>query len=78
MSLQRFRDLDDARHALWIGREKQDLATRVRSLWAFAARLAPGSAPRGVRKFRTASEANLDREAWMDRRARELRKARTR
>jgi len=78
MPLQRFRDFDEARRALWTERGDPGLVPRIRRLWAFARRPAPGAAPRGVRRFRTLEEANLEREAWIARRARALRKARQR
>ena len=73
MPLQRFRDFDEARRALWVERGDPRLALRIRGLWAFARRLAPGAAPRGVRWFRTPEEANADRAAWIERRVRALR-----
>jgi len=76
MPLQRYRDMDDARRALWVARGDPGLVPRIRSLWAFAARLAPGGAPLGIRRFRTIEDANLDREAWTARRARALRHVR--
>ena len=76
MALQRFRDFDEARRALWIQRDDPDLVPRITRLWAFAGRLAPGVAPRGVRKFRTLEEANRDRETWTALRIRALRAAR--
>ncbi len=78
MALQRFRDFDDARRALWVERGDPGLVPRIRSLWAFAARLAPGAAPRGIRRFRAIEDANRDREVWLVSRARALRKARRR
>lgn len=39
-------------------------------------RLAPGAAPRGIRRFRSCEEANLDRDKWTGERARNLRAAR--
>jgi hypothetical protein len=76
MPLQRFSDLEEARRALWVPRGDPQLARRIRDLWAFASRLAPGSAPRGIRRFRTLEEANRDRERWIEQRARSLREAR--
>ena len=76
MPIQRFSDFDEARRALWIQRGDPQLARRIRNLWAFASRLAPGAAPRGIRRFRTLEEANRDREIWIERRARSLREAR--
>jgi len=76
MPFQRFRDLEEARRSLWIERGDPGLVPRIRSLWAFASRLAPGAAPRGVRKFRTLEEAGLERDSWIELRARRLRQAR--
>lgn len=78
MPLQRFRDFEEARRALWSERSDANLFARIRSLWSFARRLAPGAAPRGVRRFRTLEEANQHREEWIERRVRALRDARRR
>jgi len=78
MPLQRFRDFDEARRALWSEREDPGLVPRIRSLWAFAARLAPGGSPRGIRRFRAIEEANCERDAWVAARAHALREARRR
>jgi len=76
MPIQRFRDFEEAHRALWIERGDPRLVPRIRALWAFVSRLAPGSAPRGVRRFRTLEEANADRESWIELRARTLRASR--
>ncbi len=76
MPLQRFRDLEDARRALWVQPGDPALVPRIRGLWAFARRLAPGPAPRGLRKFRTLAEAQRERESWIEMRVRTLRRAR--
>jgi hypothetical protein len=60
----RFRQLDDARRALWVSPGAADLAERIRRLWAFAAHFAPRRLPPGVRKFRSIEEANRDRVEW--------------
>ena len=73
MPLQRFRDFEEARRALWIERGDPRLVSRIRSLWAFAGRLAPGGAPRGIRRFHTLEEASRDRDAWIELRAHTLR-----
>jgi len=74
--VQRFRHLDDARRALWTGPDDPRLSHRLRQLWRFAARLAPPSLPRGVRRFRTIEEANADREHHVTARVRALATAR--
>ena len=76
MPLQRFRDFEEARRALWTGRDDAALAPRIRSLWAFAQRLSPGIAPRGIRRFRSLEEAGQDRDKWIEIRAHTLREAR--
>ena len=78
MPLQRFRDFDEARRSLWIERGDPDLVPRIRRLWAFSRRLAPGGAPRGIRKFATIEEANRERDAWIELRIRTLRELRRR
>jgi hypothetical protein len=60
--VHRFRDLDDARRALWTGVDDPNLADRIRRVWRFSARLARPSARRGVLRFRTIDEANAERE----------------
>ncbi len=76
MPIQRFKSFDDARDALWVRQNDPQLVPRIRKLWAFAARLAPGTAPRGVRKFRSAEEAQQDRDEWVTLRAHALRATR--
>lgn len=46
MPIQRFRSSEDAREALWVQRDDPQLVPRIRNLWTFASRLAPGAAPR--------------------------------
>ncbi len=76
MPVQRFRSFADARRALWLPPGDPKLLARIRTLWDFSARLAPGAAPRGVRKFRTLEEANRDRDLWTQRRIHSLRAGR--
>lgn len=78
MPIQRFRSFDEARRALWVDRDSPELARRIRSLWAFASRLAPVQHPRGLWKFRTIEEANRHREEVVRRRVELLREARGR
>jgi SH3-like domain-containing protein len=77
MPVERFRDLDEARRALWAARDDPALAARIRRLWNLSARLAPLGIPRGIRKFRRIEDANRERDAWVERRVRALRRART-
>jgi hypothetical protein len=64
MPVQRFRDFDEARRALWADAGDPELSRRIRRLWAFSARLVSRRAPRGVRRFRTLEDACRDRSAW--------------
>jgi hypothetical protein len=47
--MQKFRDLDTARKALWVPADAPDLVARIKGLWAFSARLVPRQLPPGVR-----------------------------
>ncbi len=76
MPIQRFNSTEDAREALWVRRDDPQLVPRIRSLWAFASRLAPGAAPRGLRRFRSCEDAQRDRDGWIMQRAHALRAAR--
>lgn len=72
--VRRFRDLDEARRALWTGPEDPALPMRIRRLWAFSRRLTrPLAHPRGERRFRTIEAANADRELRAAERVRALR-----
>ena len=73
MPVQRFRDFEDARRALWIQSGDPRLVARIRSLWEFSARLVPRQIPRGVRKFSTIEEANQERDRWTESRVRSVR-----
>jgi len=73
MPVQRFKDLDEARRALWIAPGDPGLPARMRRLWGLAARLTPLASPRGVRKFQQIEDANRDRDAWVARRVQALR-----
>ena len=74
MPVQKFRDFDDARRALWLPSGHKDLVRRIKGLWAFSSRLVPRQIPRGVRKFRSIEEANQEREEWVTRRILEQRR----
>lgn len=76
MPLVRFTSLDEARLALLRRPADAGLAARIRSLWQFAARVAPGAPPRGVSRFTSIEEANRARDAWVRCRARALRNRR--
>ena len=78
MPVRRFRDLEEARRALWTTSGDPELPARLRRLWSLAARLTPLGSPRGVRKFRRIEDANRERDEWVARRVRALRVQRTR
>ena len=73
MGLQKFRDLEEARQALWTDGADPDLPRRIRRLWDLSVRLAPLCIPRGLRKFRSIEEANEEREVWVRRRVQVIR-----
>jgi hypothetical protein len=77
MPVQKFRDFDEARKALWADSGQIDLVPRIKRLWAFSTRLTPPQIPRGIRKFRSIEEANQDRDNWVRRRVSALRAKRT-
>ena len=62
MPIQKFRNLDDMRKALWCETVDEDCLRRIAALWSRAARLAPRKYPRGVFKFRSIEEAQAARE----------------
>jgi hypothetical protein len=74
--IERFRDLDAARRALWVARDDPRLTARIRRLWAISSRLVPLGIPRGVRKFRRIEDANREREAWIQRRVGAIQRSR--
>ena len=76
MPVQRFTTSDDARRALLLETADPRLPGRLRRLWRTATRLAPGAAPRGIRKFPGIEEANAERGALTTERIRRLRRAR--
>lgn len=76
MPIQKFKDLDAARQALWRRPTSSDLGAHIRALWAFSMRLAPRQIPRGVRRFRSLEEANREREQWVTLRVQRLRRHR--
>lgn len=77
MPVQKFRDSDAARRALWLPSNSAELIVHIKSLWAFSTRLMRREIPRGVRKFHSIQEANLEREQWMTRRVQSLRRERS-
>ncbi len=72
MPIHRFRDLDEARRALWADASDPSLAARIHRLWQFSRRLASPRIPRGLRRFRTIEDANEERERWVQERVQAL------
>jgi hypothetical protein len=72
MPIQRFRDLDAAREALWLVPGDPRLCAKIRHVWSFAQRLAKYPPPRGLWRFRSIEEANAHREAWVTERIQRL------
>jgi hypothetical protein len=71
--VQKFRDLDAARRALWVDPRDPALPDRMRRLWRFSARLARPNLPRGLHRFRSIEEANAERKRRETERVRALR-----
>lgn len=66
MPIERYRNLEDARKALWLQPGSPALAREWDALYRLST-LAPAAPPiRGLRKFRTIEAANRDTEAWTD------------
>lgn len=78
MPVEKFRDLEEARRALWVDRDDPRLWERIAAVWERAALLAPPCPPRGVLKFRSMKEANREREERERERSRRLREERLR
>jgi len=72
MPIQRFRDLDSAREALWLAPGDPRLCAKIRHVWSFAQRLAKYPHPRGLWRFRPIEEANAHHAAWVAERVRRL------
>ena len=66
MPVQRFRDLDTARRALWVSPSDPSLPDQIAALWQASVEMAQYTPVRGVQKFRSTDEA------WADRRARTI------
>jgi hypothetical protein len=76
MPIQRFRDFDEPRQALWVERDDPQLGERIRRLWEFSRRLVPERFMTGVARYRTLEEAGLDRDARIAERVARMRRAR--
>lgn len=62
MPVQKFRDLDEMRRALWCDSSDENLPRRIAALWDRAFQMAPRVYPQGVFKYRSIEEANEARE----------------
>jgi len=62
MPIQKFRNLDAMRKALWQSSSGEDLPRRIRRLWARSVAISPRVYPRGVFKYRSLEEAQRARE----------------
>jgi hypothetical protein len=60
----KFRSLEEGPGPRWMRPDDPRLPGRIRSWWAFSARLWPVCAPRGVRRFHSIEEADTDRRNW--------------
>lgn len=79
MPVRKFRNIEEMNAAddeLWLPCEHPNLADRIRRHWAMWDRLVPLGVPRGLRKYRSAEDAEADREAWEDARIRRIREER--
>lgn len=63
MPIQKFRDLDEMRRALWCETLDEGCIRRIASLWARSSEMRPRTYPRGVFKFGSLEEAQAAREA---------------
>ena len=67
MPVQKFRTIEEwqrAKQEQWLDCDDPRLAQRIRDHWARWTRLVPLGVPRGVRKYRSAEEAEAEREQW--------------
>lgn len=62
MPIQKFRDLDEMRRALWCETLDEDCIRRIDALWARSSEMRPRVYPRGVFKFSSLEEAQAARE----------------
>lgn len=77
MPVRRYKSLDEASRDLWVAPSDPTLLRRMQAVLSLV-RLAPSAPPiRGVRKFHTIEEANVDRDDWVQRRVDEARRLAT-
>lgn len=73
MPVQKFRSYQDLGRPFWPGIPSSDYFTALAQLWDFAGKSNPARWPRGVFKYRSIEEANLDRARWTTEHVRRLR-----
>ncbi len=64
MPVRKFRSFEEAREDLWGDSGDPGYMRRVAWLWAFSDRLYPLRFPRGVYRFKSIEEANVQRLEW--------------
>lgn len=62
MPIQKFRDLDEMRRALWCETLDEDCIRRIDSLWARSSEMRPRTYPQGVFKFASLEDAQAARD----------------
>jgi hypothetical protein len=62
--IRKFRDVSEMEGTLWYDRGDPALPQAIARVWDFAARVCPLQFPRGVHKYRSAEDADADRERW--------------
>ncbi len=74
--IQRFRDPDEARRALWTDEANPGLVARIAGLQRLAVQLSVHTlSPRGVCRFRTIEEADAHRDRWVRARVESLKRS---
>jgi hypothetical protein len=64
MPVKKFRSFEEAREALWGEPGDPGYYRRLAWLWAFSERLYPLRFPKGVHRFASIEDANLQRQIW--------------
>lgn len=72
MPVEKFRDPEDARRALWLPTGDPSIPDRLRALLDLCHQMTPTSSPRGVRKFASIEAAQRERDERVAERVRQL------
>lgn len=64
MPVTKYRNVADMERHGWMESGDPRLATVIRQVWEFAARIAPARPPRGVRKYQSMAALNADEARW--------------